>query len=249
MVESRSMVNGPSPGPPPAAQARASNSRLTRSSCLTWPHRKLRKKVPKVDGAFTVHPSTRAVPPARSTSASSMQSPPASADATRVSILSPALARPAASPRSTWRSTSSPRPRWWARVMGKSSPALATRRGSSKATWMRSGRSSGSIFSVLLVSGRFSVSKTIIPDAQGHFLAPSARHYSHLVGGLGLKENAPNGVPNRDIRKKSPVIFNIVGLLTQGPYTRPKRSRPPLPSLYSSDADQFSTVILQHGTS
>ena len=32
MVESRSMVNGVPPGPAPAAQARASNSRLTRSS-------------------------------------------------------------------------------------------------------------------------------------------------------------------------------------------------------------------------
>ena len=32
MVESRSMVNGASPGPAPAAQALASNSRLTRSS-------------------------------------------------------------------------------------------------------------------------------------------------------------------------------------------------------------------------
>ena len=31
MVESKSMVNGPSPGPAPAAQARDSNSRLTRS--------------------------------------------------------------------------------------------------------------------------------------------------------------------------------------------------------------------------
>ena len=49
------MVNGPSPGPAPAAQARASNSRLTRSSWRTWPHRKLRRKVPRkvprVDGA------------------------------------------------------------------------------------------------------------------------------------------------------------------------------------------------------
>ena len=38
--------------------------------------------------------STRAVPPARSTSASSMQSPPARAEATRVIILSPGV-RPA----------------------------------------------------------------------------------------------------------------------------------------------------------
>ena len=100
MVESRSMVSGPSPGPAPAAQARASNSRLTRSSWRTWPHRKLRRNVPRVEGALTMHPSTEEVRPARSTSASSMQSPPASAEATSVSILSPALARPGASPRS-----------------------------------------------------------------------------------------------------------------------------------------------------
>ena len=47
MVESRSMVNGASPGPAPARQARASSSRLTRSSWRTWPHRKLRRKVPR----------------------------------------------------------------------------------------------------------------------------------------------------------------------------------------------------------
>ena len=56
MVESRSMVNGPSPGPAPVAQARASSSRLTRSSWRTWPHRKLRRKVPRVDGALTMQP-------------------------------------------------------------------------------------------------------------------------------------------------------------------------------------------------
>ena len=38
------MVNGPSPGPAPAAQARDSSSRLTRSNWRTWPHRKLRRK-------------------------------------------------------------------------------------------------------------------------------------------------------------------------------------------------------------
>ena len=88
------MVNGPGPGPAPAAQARDSNSRLTRSSWRTWPHLKLRRKVPKVEGALTVPPRARAVPPVRNTSASSMQSPPASADATRVIILSPGV-RPA----------------------------------------------------------------------------------------------------------------------------------------------------------
>ena len=43
-----------------------------------------------MDGALTTQPSTEEVLPARNTSASSMQSPPARADATRVSILSPA---------------------------------------------------------------------------------------------------------------------------------------------------------------
>ena len=100
-VASRSIVNGSSPGPAPAAQALASDSRLTRSNCRTWPHRKLRRKVPSVDGAFTVQPSTRSVLPARRAPASSMQSPPANAEATRVSSLSPALGRPGASPRST----------------------------------------------------------------------------------------------------------------------------------------------------
>ena len=47
-----------------------------------------------------MHPSTEEVRPARSASASSMQSPPAGAEATSVSILSPAFARPGAYPRS-----------------------------------------------------------------------------------------------------------------------------------------------------
>ena len=65
--------NGPSPGPAPAAQARDSNSRLTRSNWRTWPHRKLR-----VPGWMA---------PCRNTSASSMKSPPASAEATKACLL------------------------------------------------------------------------------------------------------------------------------------------------------------------
>ena len=53
---------------------------------------------------------------------------------------------------------------------------------------MRSGWSSGSIFWVLLVSGWISLSKTIIPDAQEHFLTPSARRNAHLFGGLGVRQ-------------------------------------------------------------
>ena len=44
------MVNGPSPGPAPAAQAWVSSSRLTRSNWRTRPHRKLRRKVPRPEG-------------------------------------------------------------------------------------------------------------------------------------------------------------------------------------------------------
>ena len=180
------MVRGASTGPAPAAQARASNSRPTRSNWRTWPHRKLRRKVPRVDGALTTQPRAPAVPPVRNTSASSMQSPPASAEATRVTILSPVFARPGALPRSRRCWTSWGRPRCWANVAGRISPALLTRRWSSKEMWMPSGCSSGSIYWVLLVWGCFSVSKTIIPEAPEHFLTSSARRDTHLFGGLGL---------------------------------------------------------------
>ena len=81
---------------------------------------------------MTTHPKTRPVLPVRNASASSMRSPPASAEATRVSIWSPGFARPGASPRSTWLSTSCAKPRCRARATRRSSPALATRRQSSE---------------------------------------------------------------------------------------------------------------------
>ena len=71
---------------------------LSRETWLRKPPRS--EEGPRVDGALTTQPRAPAVPPVRSTSASSMQSPPASAEAARVSILSPAFARPGASPRS-----------------------------------------------------------------------------------------------------------------------------------------------------
>ena len=146
-------MSGASPGPAPPLQARASNARLRRSSWRTWPQRKLRRKVPRVDGALTVQPSTLAVPPARNASASSMQSPPASAEATRVSSLSPAFAQPGASPRSRWASASSRRPSRPASVEGSSRPAWSTRRSSSKVMCIRSGLLIGSIEWVLPVAG------------------------------------------------------------------------------------------------
>ena len=192
MVESRSMVNGPSPGPAPAAQARDSNSRLTRSNWRTWPHRKLRRKVPRVDGALTTQPMAPAVPPVRNTSASSMKSPPASAEATRVSSLSPGFARPGASPRSTWLSTTSRRPRCWARLTGRSSPALATRRGSSNAIWMRSGWLRGSIYWVLLVLGvGFAVSKPLSQIHRSTLWPLQDTAPTPSFGGFGFTGSAP----------------------------------------------------------
>ena len=73
-------------------------------------------------------------------------SPPANVEATSVIIFLPVLARPAALPRSKCRSTSWERPRGRAKVAGRSRPALATRRWSSKAIWMRSRRSRGSSY-------------------------------------------------------------------------------------------------------
>ena len=56
---------------------------------------------------------------------------------------------------------------------------------------MRSGWSSGSIYLVLLVSGWFRLPETIIPEAQEHFLIPSARRDTHPFGGLGLSRDLP----------------------------------------------------------
>ena len=65
---------------------------------------------------------------------------------------------------------------------------MATKRWSSKVTWIRSGSLRGSIYWVLLVSGRVCLSKTIIPEAQEHFLTPLARRDTQILSvdwGLG----------------------------------------------------------------
>ena len=49
---------------------------------------------------------------------------------------------------------------------------------------MRSGLLRGSIYWLLIISGRFRVSKTTIPDSEEHFLTP---RNTNLFGGLGLK--------------------------------------------------------------
>ncbi|MDP9340508.1 MAG: hypothetical protein M3Q23_00030 [Actinomycetota bacterium] len=51
-MESRSIVIGASPGPVPAAQARASATAVTLSSWRTWPKVNDRRNVPSEDGAM-----------------------------------------------------------------------------------------------------------------------------------------------------------------------------------------------------
>ena len=169
------MVNGAPPGPAPAAQARASNSRLTRSSWRTWPHRKLCRKVPKVEGALTTQPRAQAVLPVRNASASSMQSPPASADATSVIILSPVLARPGARPRSRCKANQLGQAQVQGQRCGKDQPGIVDQavvvEGDTDAVGVVAWQHLlGAPF-----LGPVFCFKTIIPDAQEHFLAASGR--------------------------------------------------------------------------
>ena len=117
-------------------------------------------------------------------SASSMQSPPASAEATSVEILSPGLARPSASPRSQAPVNQLGQTQTPGEGGRKDQPGIGDQAGvvegdaagvvGVEASW------------VLLVSGWFSVSKTIIPEAREHFLVSSGPRYTPSFGGLGL---------------------------------------------------------------
>ena len=52
--------------------------------------------------------------------------------------------------------------------------------------WIRSGWLRGSIYWVLLVLGSVCCYKTIIPEAQEHFLVSSGPRYTPSFGGFGL---------------------------------------------------------------
>ena len=166
---------------------RLGRCRVNRSSLRTWPHLKLRRKAPRVEGAFLRsrerRPSCRCATRRRR----------------RCSRRQPARKRPASlSCRRGWPGPAH-RPGPGAavpigkgrgagpKVAGRSRPALATRRWSSKVIWMRSGWWPGSIYWVLLVLGSVCCYKTIIPEAQEHFLTHSTRRDTHLFGGFGLR--------------------------------------------------------------
>ena len=71
----------------------------------------------------------------------------------------------------------------------KKQPSIVDQAVVVKAIWKRSGFSSGSICWVLLVSGRFPLSKTIIPDAKEEFVTSSPRRDAHPSGRLGLNQS------------------------------------------------------------
>ena len=133
------------------------------------PHRKLRRNVPRVDGALTTQPSAPAVPPARNASASSMQSPqpgrrPPGHD------LSAGVGSARGRPRSQAAGQQLGQAEMLGQVAGRISPALSTRRWSSKATWMWSGRLRGSIHWVLLVWVGFVFGKPLSQMHRSTFL-------------------------------------------------------------------------------
>ena len=80
---------------------------------------------------------------------------------------------------------------------------------------MRSGWSSASIFWVLLAWGRFPVSKAIIPDAQEHFLTPSAHRDTHLFGGLGLNGEEYRGTV---LNKNEDADLAVVQVISDGDF-------------------------------
>ena len=179
-------MNGASPGPAPAAQARASNSLAHPASWRTWPHRKLRRKVPRVDGALTVPGRGRSRRCA--TRRRGVDAVAASQRRRHQGHHLVARVRPARG-RGQGRDGCGPvgaGPGNRARVAGRISPALATRRWSSKANGC--GRGGGVVASIRcsLFWGRFSVSKPLSPEAREHLLTGDADP-TPSFGGFGIK--------------------------------------------------------------
>ena len=149
----------------------------TRSSDGRGTHRTTRKRV---DGALTCRPVVQAVSPVRNTSASSMQSPPASADATSVIILSPCSPAPGHRPARGAPTSSRPRA---APVRPEGAPGIdlptAVVEGDLDPGWLR-----GSIYWVLLSGAVF-----LLPLSQKHrntFLPLQDANPTPSFGGLGL---------------------------------------------------------------
>ena len=131
---------------------------------------KLRKKVPSVDGAITRCSSTSALAPARSMSAWSMWLAPATMAWTRVKILRPGRNPPTRPLSSIVVSQSFSSPSRLTKVATSTSPALATRFGSSKVTATRSiPRDTGFTESASFVGENYGVKYRNSPSNGGIF--------------------------------------------------------------------------------
>ena len=143
-------------------------------------------------------PRARAVPPVRNTSASSMQSPPASAEATRVIILSPVLARGAAKVEMVVDQFGQ------AQAPGqggrKDQPGIGHQAVIVEGDADAIGVVRGSIYWVLLFWGRFSVSKPLSQKHGSTFLPLQDADPTPSFGGFGVKPHQPGtpaGTPPR----------------------------------------------------
>ena len=171
-------VNSSSPGPAPVAQARASNSRLTRSNWAHMSPAEAAQEGPQ-RGWRLDHASDDAICPTSTQRVGIVDAVP-----TCQRRRSPV---PAHRPGQRCSPPVHPDPRRRARVTGSISPVLATRQGSSKATEMRSGRSGVNIYWVLLVSGWFFV-QSPLSQIQRSAFSPLLQTSDILsFGGSGLR--------------------------------------------------------------
>src|SRR5215204_3981878 len=165
-----------------------------------WPKVNDRRNVPKVEGAITRCPSTSWVRAVRSTSASSITSPPATIACSRVSTLRPGRWWPGRSPRSTSSSTTASTPSRSASVAVSARPALATAWWSSKATTRALGVCDDGIEKVPSEWGCMAGSQPPFSQLKGPFHNHSTAHATRRGGGSRLKAKATaigQAVPDR----------------------------------------------------
>src|SRR5206468_4363358 len=109
----------------------------------------------------------------------------------RVMALSPALAAPGVSPRSTWVSNSSRSPSPSARLAARIRPASATAWSSSKVTVIWSGLWDDRTEQVSSWLGRTVASATPFFQVSGHLFATSRGRNQQILGGSRLSLNPP----------------------------------------------------------
>ena len=170
------MVRGAPPGPAPADQALASSSRLTRSSWRTWPHRKLRRegsqggwRLDRAAQGAGGSPSAQHVGVVNTVAARQRRRHQGKHLVARVRPVRGISEVNVVVDEFTQTQVLG---EGEGEVTGRISPALATKRWSSKEIWIRSGCSSGSIYLVLPVSGWVSCSKNHYPRSTGALSYP-----------------------------------------------------------------------------